>query len=127
MPHFTLHISLTQLLRTLPVPIFFFGLHDSTTDDRWQPCSSICWKTESFLCFLDHSDAVEIVVSFQAVPWAVAFGCQVICWTCGCPGEPPTLERGAGAETFTIAAGSINLEPCVVAIVGSEVLGGAHA
>jgi len=73
---------------------------------------------------LDHTNSVEIIISFQTMPRAVIFRGQVAFRS---PGSIMTVfEDAAGAETQSVAAWSVNDKPFVLAFFRFVHLGSAH-
>lgn len=73
---------------------------------------------------VDHTNAVEVVVSFQAVPGAVVFGYRIAFW---CPGSVGNgVEDTTGAEAFAVTARIGNNKPSVLALFRFVHLRGAH-
>lgn len=73
---------------------------------------------------IDHTNAVEVVVSFQIVPRAVVFGCRVTFWSPDSAGNG--VEDTASAEALAITARVRNDKPLVLAFLRFVHLRGTH-
>lgn len=73
---------------------------------------------------VDHAGAVEVVVSFQAVPRAIVLACRIADWRPGSVGNG--VEDAAAVEALAVTARVRNDKPPMLAFLRFVHLRGAH-